>query len=294
MTAPAFVVSTRSRMRALSPVGTLRYERAWDLPRLLAMWPGEISDETLAGRARVVGRLRQALRAERQRAVAGHWTYDVTRHAQLVTALRAETAAFSAQRKAAVQKGYLKGLVAEDSIARPRGPERLTWGRPAGDGVSKVIRSEPMTAKPDQRKPVPERTAFRHFATIPSRWADNDVYGHINNAVYYFYFDTAVNRYLIDHGGLVIADSTVVGIVIETGCRYHKSFTYPEDIEAGIRVVHLGTSSVRYEVGLFASGEALARADGHFVHVYVDRKTMRPTPIPAGTRRALERIAVNI
>lgn len=148
-------------------------------------------------------------------------------------------------------------------------------------------------AKPDGRKPIPARDAFRHFATIPSRWADNDVYGHINNAVYYFYFDTAVNRYLIDHGGLVIADSPTVGIVIETGCRYHKSFTYPEDIEAGIRVVHLGTSSVRYEVGLFGRGEIQARADGHFVHVYVDRQTMRPVPIPAATRAALQRISID-
>ena len=147
--------------------------------------------------------------------------------------------------------------------------------------------------KPDApRKPIPTRDGFPHFATIPSRWADNDVYGHINNAVYYFYFDTAVNRYLIDHAGLVIADGTTVGIVIETGCRYHKSFTYPDDIQAGIRVVHLGSSSVRYEVGLFAAGEVTARADGHFVHVYVDRATMRPVPIPAVTRAALQRISV--
>ena len=142
------------------------------------------------------------------------------------------------------------------------------------------------------RKPIPVRTAFPHFHTVPSRWADNDVYGHINNAVYYFYFDTAVNRYLIDHGGLVIAESPVVGIVIETGCRYHKSFTYPEDIEAGIRVAHLGATSVRYEVGLFAAGETMARADGHFVHVYVDRASMRPVPLPPKTRAALARLKV--
>ena len=141
------------------------------------------------------------------------------------------------------------------------------------------------------RKPIPARDSYVHFQTIPSRWADNDVYGHINNAVYYFYFDTAVNRYLIDHAGLVIADSPAVGIVVETGCRYHKSFTYPEDIEAGIRVARLGSSSVRYEVGLCAKGESAARADGHFVHVYVDRKTMRPVPLPGATRTALQRLA---
>lgn len=139
---------------------------------------------------------------------------------------------------------------------------------------------------------IPARDGFPHFATIPSRWADNDVYGHINNAIYYFYFDTAVNRYLIDHAGLVIAGSTTVGIVVETGCRYHKSFTYPEDIEAGVRVVKLGSTSVRYEIGLFGTGEASARADGHFIHVYVDRTTMRPVPIPPLTRAALERIMV--
>ena len=147
-----------------------------------------------------------------------------------------------------------------------------------------------MSSSTAQRKPIPTRDQFRHFHTVPSRWADNDVYGHINNAVYYYYFDTAVNRYLIDHAGLVIATSPVIGIVIETGCRYHKSFTYPEDIEAGIRVAHLGNSSVRYEVGLFAGGEDVARADGHFVHVYVDRATMRPVPLPAITRAGLERL----
>jgi len=129
-----------------------------------------------------------------------------------------------------------------------------------------------------------------HFHTVPSRWADNDVYGHINNAVYYFYFDTAVNRYLIDHGGLVIATSSTVGIVVETGCRYHQSFTYPEDIEAGIAVSRLGSSSVHYKIGLFGRGEDKARADGHFVHVYVDRETMRPVAIPEITRKALERL----
>lgn len=157
--------------------------------------------------------------------------------------------------------------------------------------TSKATPAQVPAKTPDApRKAIPTRDGFRHFSTIPTRWADNDVYGHINNAIYYFYFDTAVNRYLIDHGGLVIAESKTVGIVIETGCRYHKSFTYPEDVEAGIRVVHLGSSSVRYEVGLFASGEDVARADGHFVHVYVDRATMRPVPVPAATRGALERI----
>lgn len=147
-----------------------------------------------------------------------------------------------------------------------------------------------MSSTPSGRAPVPLRSHFRHFHTVPSRWADNDVYGHVNNAVYYFYFDTAVNRYLLDHAGLVIAASPYVGIVVETGCRYHKSFTYPEDIEAGLHVAHLGRTSVRYEIGLFAAGENEARADGHFVHVYVDRASMRPVPLPPETRAALERL----
>jgi len=147
-----------------------------------------------------------------------------------------------------------------------------------------------MTAAKPERRPVPRRATFARFHTIPSRWADNDVYGHVNNAVYYFYFDTAVNRYLIDEGGLSIAESPVVGIVVETGCRYHRSFTYPEEIEAGLRVVHLGNSSVRYEIGLFASGEDEARADGHFVHVYVDRQTMRPVSMPERMRGALQEL----
>jgi Predicted thioesterase len=120
---------------------------------------------------------------------------------------------------------------------------------------------------------------------------DNDVYGHVNNVVYYSYFDTLINRYLIDPGGLDIHAGEVIGIVAETGCRFHRSFSYPEDIDAGLRVARLGTSSVRYEVGLFGIGENEARADGHFVHVFVDRKTRRPVPIPPRLREALALLA---
>ncbi|MEN3236038.1 thioesterase family protein [Methylobacterium ajmalii] len=123
---------------------------------------------------------------------------------------------------------------------------------------------------------------------ITTRWADNDVYGHVNNVVYYAFFDTAVNSVLIADGVLDIAKSPVIGLVVETGCRYFRSMAFPDRVTAGIRVAHLGTSSVRYEVGLFREDEEAAAAQGHFVHVYVDRGTQRPVPLPAELRRALE------
>jgi acyl-CoA thioester hydrolase len=120
---------------------------------------------------------------------------------------------------------------------------------------------------------------------------DNDVYGHVNNVVYYSFFDTAVNATLIEEGLLDTASSAVFGLVVETGCRYSASISFPESIEAGIRVTHLGNSSVRYEVGLFRIGDEQAVAEGHFVHVYVDRTTRRPAPIPADVRAFLRSLA---
>jgi acyl-CoA thioester hydrolase len=143
-----------------------------------------------------------------------------------------------------------------------------------------------------EKKPVGQRADYKHFRIIPTRWMDNDVYGHVNNVVYYSYFDTLLNRYLIDHGGLDFRNGPVIGIAVETLCRFHKSFEYPENIDAGLRIGKLGTSSVRYEIGLFGEGEDSARAEGHFVHVFVDRTTQRPVPLPAGIRAALERILV--
>lgn len=142
----------------------------------------------------------------------------------------------------------------------------------------------------EPRKPPARRSQFAHFEIIPTRWMDNDIYGHVNNVVYYSYFDTIINRYLIDPGGLDIHNSTIVAIAVETSCRFHRSFTFPEDVEAALRVLHLGRSSVRYEVGLFGKGEASARAEGEFVHVFVDRSTMRPAPMPARVRDALARL----
>ncbi len=131
------------------------------------------------------------------------------------------------------------------------------------------------------------RDDYRHFIPITTRWMDNDVYGHINNVQYYSYFDTAVNRYLIDQGVLDIHAGDVIGLVVETHCNYFSSAAFPDDIVAGIRVAYLGRSSVRYEVGLFANKGDKAIAQGHFVHVYVDRESQKPVEIPSNLHQAL-------
>lgn len=134
------------------------------------------------------------------------------------------------------------------------------------------------------------RARYRHFMALQTRWADNDIYGHVNNVTYYAYFDTVINCYLIEKGGLDIADGGVVGFAVETMCRYVKPLAYPDALEAGLRVGHLGRSSVRYEVGIFRHGDQDAAAFGHFVHVFVDRASGRPVPLPPRIRRALARI----
>ena len=143
-----------------------------------------------------------------------------------------------------------------------------------------------------ERKARSRRGDYRHFRPIQTRWMDNDAYGHVNNVVYYSWFDTAVNLYLIDSGLLDIAESPTVGVVIESGCTYFESTAYPETIEAGLAVTKLGRSSVTYAVGIFKQGAAFAAAQGHFVHVYVDRATQRPIEIPAEVRAKLETLAV--
>jgi len=132
------------------------------------------------------------------------------------------------------------------------------------------------------------RDHYRVFRAIGTRWMDNDIYGHVNNVVYYSWFDTAVNAWLIEQGALDIHGGEVIGLVIETQCNYFAPLAFPQTIEAGLRVAHLGKSSVRYEVGLFAQGEPLAAACGHFVHVYVDRQTRRPVPLPEKLKTTLE------
>ena len=138
-------------------------------------------------------------------------------------------------------------------------------------------------------RPQPQsRESYRAFRAIPTRWADNDIYGHVNNVVYYSWFDTAVNALLIERGALDIHQGEAIGFVVETQCHYFAPIAFPQTVDAGIRVAHMGSSSVRYEIGLFAQGSQQAAAQGHFVHVYVDRQTQRPVKLPDALQRALE------
>ena len=138
----------------------------------------------------------------------------------------------------------------------------------------------------------PVRDRYPHFLGIPTRWKDNDIYGHVNNVEYYSYFDTVINQYLITAGGLDIHRGQTIGVCAESHCRFLAAVAFPEQVEAGLRVGHLGNSSVRYEIGLFnQAGEPLA--EGWFVHVFVDRDTRRPATIPGRLRTALEELAVS-
>ncbi|MBV6633903.1 MAG: acyl-CoA thioesterase [Alphaproteobacteria bacterium] len=144
-----------------------------------------------------------------------------------------------------------------------------------------------------ERPTPPKRADFRQFETVDTRWSDNDMYGHVNNAAFYRFFDTAVNRYLIEAGVLNPVESEVIGLVVETGCQFFAPASFPERLELGIKVAKLGTSSVRYELGVFGQadqpGGELAKAAGFFTHVYVDAKSRRPVPLPGGLRDLLER-----
>ena len=142
------------------------------------------------------------------------------------------------------------------------------------------------------REAPESRNRYLRFLAIPTRWMDNDVYGHVNNVIYYSYFDTVVNEYLIFSGSLDIERSPIIGLVVETQCRFFKPVTFPDTVHAGLRVARLGNSSVRYEIGLFRNDEETAAAQGHFVHVYVDRETRRPAGLPEGMREALQKILV--
>jgi len=139
-------------------------------------------------------------------------------------------------------------------------------------------------------KPQIVRAEYPHFLALPTRWMDNDVYGHVNNALYYAFFDTAINQYLINEGGLDIARGRVIGFAAESHCQYLQALSFPEVVEVGLRVGRLGNSSVRYELAIFKVGEPSAAAAGYFVHVFVDRETRRPVPIPTSIRTALERL----
>jgi len=136
-----------------------------------------------------------------------------------------------------------------------------------------------------------KKSAYAWFTEITTRWMDNDVYGHVNNVTYYSYFDSAANLYLIREGGLDIQTSEVIGVVVESRCTYREAVAYPEPLTAGLRVDKLGNRAVTYGIGIFRDGRDIAAAHGHFVHVFVDRATRKPTAIPQRIRAALERIA---
>jgi acyl-CoA thioester hydrolase len=140
--------------------------------------------------------------------------------------------------------------------------------------------------------PTPHQKGdYPHRLPIQTRWMDNDVYGHVNNVVYYSYFDTVINRWLIDEGGLDIHGGTVIGLCVESRCAYLRALAFPDALEAGLRVAHLGRSSVRYEIAIFTAGDDAAAAQGEFVHVFVDRATRRPVELPPHLREALLRIS---
>ena len=143
------------------------------------------------------------------------------------------------------------------------------------------------TQAPARIEPEP-RNAYKAFRSIGTRWMDNDAYGHVNNVVYYSWFDTAVNAYLIEHGVLDIHHGEAIGLVVETQCNYFSPLAFPQTVEAGLRVARLGHSSVRYEVALFAQDQDLCAARGHFVHVYVDRVSRRPVSLPQPLKQLLE------
>ena len=141
-------------------------------------------------------------------------------------------------------------------------------------------------------RPAETRVRYPYFLAITTRWMDNDVYGHVNNVTYYSYFDTAVNEHLVRAAGLDIQAAPTIGLVVETSCRFHKALSFPDVIDAGLRVAKLGKSSVKYEIALFRQGDDEPAATGHFVHVWVDRATQRPTPVPAAIRTALSPLLV--
>jgi len=142
------------------------------------------------------------------------------------------------------------------------------------------------------RQPLLPRSAYRHFRTVTTRWADNDAYGHVNNTIYYAWFDTAVNAWLIDSGLLDITAGDPIGLVVETGCRYARSLAYPEPVEIGLGVTRIGRSSVSYRLGVFSAGVEGPAAEGHFVHVYVGRNSRLPVELPQSWREQFETIVM--
>lgn len=152
--------------------------------------------------------------------------------------------------------------------------------------------SDRQSANQSSPEELASRSAYVHWTQIPTRWMDNDIYGHVNNVQYYSFFDTVINRYLIREGELDPVAGGVIGLAVETHCQFHASLSFPQDVDAGLRVGKLGRTSVRYDIGLFAPDSPTPAATGHFVHVFVDRVTRIPADMPTALRSCLERLRV--
>ena len=144
------------------------------------------------------------------------------------------------------------------------------------------------------KKKPSNRSEYNYFTSLGTRWNDNDIYGHMNNVIYYELFDTAVNKWLLTNDLLNIQNGKNIGLIVKSGCNFFSSFAYPEDIDAGIRVTKIGNSSVRYEVGLFRKNQQLSSADGFFIHVYVDRQTNKPSPLDYIFKKALDTLWIEL
>ena len=147
-----------------------------------------------------------------------------------------------------------------------------------------------LSTDPSRRPAAPGRRDFPFFHPIPTRWMDNDQYGHVNNVIYYAYFDTVISHFLIGSAGLDVERGPVIGVCAESGCTFRAAISHPATIDAGLRIARLGRTSVTYEIGIFTAGSDTSAAYGHFTHVFVDRATMRPVPIPDGVRAAMEQV----
>lgn len=160
--------------------------------------------------------------------------------------------------------------------------------------MTKTLPAQSLPARSLTARGLPGRADYRFFLEIPTRWMDNDVYGHVNNVTYYSYFDTVVAHFLLGSGAINLVDSPVIGVVVETQCRFHAPLAFPDPVTAGLRVEHLGNTSIRYGIGIFRAEAQQVSAEGHFVHVYVDRATQRrPTPLPEVLRQAASSLIVS-
>jgi len=143
-----------------------------------------------------------------------------------------------------------------------------------------------------EKKAIGRRADYSYFQPVSTRWSDNDIYGHVNNVTYYSYFDSVANHFLISEGGLDIHEGSIIGLVVSSGCAYHAALAYPDRLEGALRVNRLGNSSVEYGLAIFREGEEMAAAEGCFTHVFVDRASRRPTPIPEQLRKALAKLCL--